>query len=204
MKGFFALFSDSAKELKSIRTLTTTGLLMAIAVILRSTAIQITIDVRISFAFLAIAMIGMLFGPAVGGMAGFGVDFIGFLFNKTGNPYYFPLSLVAIFSGIIYGVFLYKRNVGAKKFVVLACLSRVVVVLVCNLCLNSYLIYTGFINKNFEIFSSDGWNSFFTWLLASQRITKNIIQLPFDIVLMCILLPIAYFAFKRVRKQFAR
>ncbi len=204
MKGFFALFSNSAKELKSIRTLTTSGLLMAIAIVLRSVAIQITPDLRISFAFLAIAMIGMLFGPVVGGMAGFGTDFIGFLFDKTGNAYYFPLSLVAILSGVLYGIFLYRKNVGATKFVVLVGISRVIVVLVCNLCLNSYFIYTGFINKNFQLFSSDGWNSFFTWLLVTQRITKNVIQLPIDVVLMCILLPIAYLAFKRVRKSYVR
>lgn len=204
MKGFFALFSNSARELKSIRTLTTTGVLMAVAIVLRSTAIQITTDLRISFAFLSIAIIGMLFGPVIGGMAGFGTDFIGFLFDKTGNAYYFPLSLVAILSGVIYGIFLYKKDVGAKRFIILAGFSRVVVVLVCNLCLNSYLLYTGFINKNFSIFSAEGWNSFFTWIVASQRITKNAIQLPFDIILMCTLLPVAYFAFKRVRKSYAR
>jgi len=137
-------------------------------------------------------------------MAGFGTDFIGFLFDKTGNAYYFPLSLVAILSGVLYGIFLYRKNVGATKFVVLVGISRVIVVLVCNLCLNSYFIYTGFINKNFQLFSSDGWNSFFTWLLVTQRITKNVIQLPIDVVLMCILLPIAYLAFKRVRKSYVR
>lgn len=203
MKGFFALFKESAKELKSIRTLTTAGVLMALAIVLRATSVQITPEVRISFAYLAIAIIGMLFGPVVAGMAGFGTDFIGFLFNNTGYPYYFPLSLVAIMSGVIYGIFMYKKYSSKKKFLVFACLSRILVVLLCNICLNSYLFYTGFVNKDFHFFSSEGWDSFITWLLASQRITKNVIQLPFDLILVCTLLPMAYYLYNKVRKSFA-
>ena len=43
---------------------------MALAIVLRATSVQITPEVRISFAYLAIAIIGMLFGPVVAGMAG--------------------------------------------------------------------------------------------------------------------------------------
>ena len=203
MKGFYSLFSDSAKELSKLRTLTTTGILMAIAIVLRSTSIQITMDLRISFAFLAIAVIGMLFGPVVGGMAGLGTDFIGFLFDRTGQPYYPPLTLVAILSGVIYGLFLYRKDIKSKFFFVKICISRIIVVVFCNICLNSYLLYTGFVNKSFELFSSDGWGSFFAWIVAKQRITKNVLQLPFDLVLMCALLPIAYISFKRISKSYA-
>ncbi len=65
MKGFFALFKESAKELKSIRTLTTAGVLMALAIVLRATSVQITPEVRISFAYFVRYSSGISLSPYI-------------------------------------------------------------------------------------------------------------------------------------------
>ena len=65
MKSFFYLFYESFKSLKDIRTLTTTGILIALSLAIGFFSIDVTPDLRINFAFLAICTIGMLYGPVV-------------------------------------------------------------------------------------------------------------------------------------------
>ena len=65
MRGFLSLFTDSARELKQVRALTVTALLMALGIVLRSLSIPIGTDIRITFSFLGIAAIAMLYGPVV-------------------------------------------------------------------------------------------------------------------------------------------
>lgn len=51
MRGFLSLFTDSARELKQVRALTVTALLMALGIVLRSLSIPIGTDIRITFSF---------------------------------------------------------------------------------------------------------------------------------------------------------
>ena len=53
MRGFLSLFTDSARELKQVRTITVAALFMALSIVLRTIAIPIGTDIRITFAFLA-------------------------------------------------------------------------------------------------------------------------------------------------------
>lgn len=196
MKSFFSIFRESAKEFKNLRSLTTTAMFMALAVILRVISIQVTADIRITFAFIAIAVIAMLYGPVMAGAANISVDFIGFLLdNKSARGYYPPLALVTILAGVLYGIFLYRKEIN----VIFIALSRIVVVLICNLALNSYFIYTGFVNKHFELFSGKDITAFKVWI--TPRIIKNAIQLPVDIVLLCVLLPVIFEIYKKIYKK---
>ena len=55
MKGFFNLFVRSAKELKNIRCLCVTAMLVALDLVLKFTlSIQVTSSIKISFAFIEI------------------------------------------------------------------------------------------------------------------------------------------------------
>ena len=71
MKRFLAIFSDSAKELTNLRCIVMTGMLIAVHVLL-SIFVMIPIgeNIKISFSFLALASIGMLFGPIPAAIAG--------------------------------------------------------------------------------------------------------------------------------------
>lgn len=84
MKIFGRMFYDSFKSLKDLRTLTTTGILIALAFAIRSFSIEVTPDLRIGFTFLATCTIGMLYGPVVCGMSTFVLDFLGYIVqNKS-------------------------------------------------------------------------------------------------------------------------
>ncbi len=199
MNGFFSMFKRSAMSLKELRTLTTTGMLLAMAVAIRSLAIQVTPDLRIVFAFVPICVIAMLYGPVVCGMSTVALDLIGyFIDNKSARGYSPQLAAVVMLSGVIYGIFLYREKINMYMII----LARSAVVLICNVCLNSYFIYTLYINNKFSIFGSDSkmWDTFFTWMWTSFRIPKNLGLLPLDMIILVVVLPAAMLAYKRVRK----
>ena len=81
MKSFFSLFSDSAGELKKVTTITVTGMLMALSIVLRNLAINISADLRITFAFLGIMAVAMLYGPVVTMIATTGIDVMGYFLD---------------------------------------------------------------------------------------------------------------------------
>lgn len=211
MKSFFSKFTDSAKSLGEIRTITVTGMLLALAVAIRSLGINITADARIVFTCVPISIIAMLFGPVVCGMSTFALDIIGFLIdNKSARGYSIELSLVVILSGIIYGIILYRADIrctksdikGSVMSILRIMLARGLVVLICNMMLNSYFIYSLYVNKDFSVFTSLGdknmMNQFMTWFVTS-RLPKNVTY-PVDIMLLSIVLPSANFAYKSVFK----
>ena len=68
MKKFVALFTDSYRELKSVRTITTMAMLAAIAIILGMFSIEYGNFIRIGFSSIPNGIIAYLFGPTVGGI----------------------------------------------------------------------------------------------------------------------------------------
>lgn len=209
MKSFLSLFTDSAKSLRELRTLTTTGMLLALAVAIRSLAIQVTLDLRIVFTFLPICVIGLLYGPVVCGMSTFALDLIGFIIdNKSARGYSIELALIVLMSGVFYGIFLYKKDIAKLSFknILSIILARGSVIIICNILLNSYFLYSLYINKEFSVVSFIGdsglRNAFLTWW--TPRITKNLVQFPVDIVLLSVVLPAASIAYKSVMKYTVR
>ncbi len=204
MKSFFNLFADSAKSLKNLRTVATTGMLLAMAVAIRSLAIQVTPDLRIVFTCIPISLIGLLYGPVVCGMSTFALDLIGFLIdNKSARGYSIELALVVILSGVLYGIFLYKHTIRPQWSDILrVAASRFSVILICNICLNSYFLYTLYVNPDFSLLgATDAMrSSFAVWL--TPRVVKNLGQFPIDVLLLSLVIPAAQAAYCRVRSQF--
>lgn len=103
---FFEKFGKSALELKSLRCITVTGVIIALDLVLKLVSIKITSDLKITFAYLGLATIGMLFGPTVAFLAGTITDILGYLLNSEGG--FSPLfTLVEAVGAMIYGIFLY-------------------------------------------------------------------------------------------------
>ena len=204
MKSFFNLFADSAKSLKSLRTIATTGMLLAMAIAIRSLAIQVTPDLRIVFTCIPISLIGLLYGPVVCGMSTFALDIIGFLIdNKSARGYSIELALVVILSGILYGIFLYKHTVKPQWSDILrVAAARFAVIFICNICLNSYFLYTLYVNPEITLFGDDEAmrNAFSVWIMP--RVIKNLGQFPIDVVLLSLVIPAAQAAYCRVRSQY--
>lgn len=163
------IFVRSLHELKSTRCLALTALLISvnIALDLLGLTIKLPPNLRISFGFLCNAAVGMLFGPAVGMMAGVCTDVLGYFAGNLTMGAYFPgWTLTAVVAGVFWGLWLYPRRVtvgralGAK-----ACIN-----LFCNIGLNTlWLTMTG----------GDAMR-----VLLVLRVPKNLILLPIETVLL--------------------
>jgi len=185
------MFKKSFGELKNIQSLSTTGVLIAVFVVLKAYATVIVgPTLKISFAFTALAAIGMLFGPVVAVIAAVPCDMIGALLQGGGVLPGF--TLVIMFEGLVYGLLLYgyevKRTV-LKNVKLIA--AQAIVVFVSQLVLNTaVLAYYGIIGGSGETVFS----------LIAVRALKNLIEFPVDtVILFAVLIPLKI-AHKRIFK----
>lgn len=197
MKGLFNSFAMSAKEFTKLRSLTITAMLIGLSMIIEMFSIDIGF-VKLNFAFIAIAAIGMLFGPTVGIVAGLACDIVGFIAHPA--PTFLPLyTLAAGLQGMIYGVLLYHRAYGseiadssskAKKnisFVIRIVAARLLDVIIINLLINTALnLHYGFIPEA----------AYGAAIIA--RVAKNVIELGIDLPLLFVVLPAVMMAYRRV------
>lgn len=206
---FFASFKKSAAELKSLRCLCVTAILIALDLVLKSVAtINVTKDMKITFAFLALASVGMLFGPVVAFLAGTVTDILGMLIANNIGAFNPMFTLIEALGAMIYGIFLYdlrfsdSNTLGGKftnkndiKQLLRIVLSKVTVVIVCNLILTPLAL----IVSN----SMEAGTFVYAPVLAKYpvRLIKNAVQCPVDIVLLFAVLPIISTAYNRVFKR---
>ena len=110
------MFQESFKEFKDLRAVLVTGLLVSLSMVIESFSLNLGFA-KINFAFLAIAAIGMLYGPSVSLCAGAVCDILGFLVKPDGA--FFPLyTLIGAAQGLIYGIIAYRKlsNKTGKSF----------------------------------------------------------------------------------------
>lgn len=199
MKSFFRMFATSAKEFKSIKSIAITGVFIAVSMLIESFSIDIGYT-KLNFAFIAIAVIGMLFGPTVSVFAGFACDVVGFMVHPTGGflPAY---TLVAGLQGFIYGVVLYHKfnvhplNVKGKDITpfIRIVVARLLDVVIINLFLNTAL------NLHYGFIPQAAYPS-----AIAARTAKNLIELAIDIPLLFIILPVCLVAYKRTVRTKAK
>ena len=184
------VFLRSYRELKSIRTLCATALLLAakIAVGVLVT-VPLTEDLRISFGFLFSGAIGMLFGPVVGGLAGIVSDLVTFMFRPMGA--YFPgFTLSACLSGMLYGLAFYGVTFSALtkgklwlRLIAAQVANNLLINLILNTLWNAMLIGKGF------------------FVLLPARFLKNVLLLPIEIPLLFALLLIVERIWARLPRE---
>ena len=147
MKSFFSMFKQSAGELKNIRCLTVTGILVAIFIVLDMCSFKVGDFIKINFAFVALSSIGMLFGPVPAVLAALAGDLIGCILS--GQAPLPLLSCTAMLEGLLYGIFLYKKD--GIKLVTMSIIARVVDSLIISLVLNTaILMHYGFMTQTTE------------------------------------------------------
>lgn len=197
MKSFFSAFANSAKEFKHIRTLAITGVFIAISMILEMYSINLQF-VKINFAFLAIAVIGMLFGPTVGFFAALACDIVGFMVNPA-SAFILAYTLVAGLQGVIYGCCLYHKvswfkgeSARPAKSKNIELMSRAVVARLLDVIIINLLINTA-LNLHYGFIPSQAYGA-----AIITRVAKNVIELAADLPLLFILLPTALMAYKRL------
>lgn len=159
-------FSDSARALRHTQTLTITGILLAIQMLLSSFGVfQLTQSVKISLAHLALVPTAMLFGPVVAGIQGALSDLLGFLLRPSG-PYFPGFTLTALLGGVIYGLMLYKTERKLWQII----LARLLVAVFINIGLNT--VFLAMLYGPAQ------------WAALPLRAMKNFLQLPIDCVLL--------------------
>ena len=203
--AFFGIFKRSAKELSDQRCITVTAILIALDLVLKFYLNwQVTDELKISFAFVAIAAIGMLYGPTVGALACVVTDVVGFLIKPSGT--FSPLfTLVEVMGGVLYGLFLYGfnpikpdlespkaffksvfSNWGAALRITLAKIS---VAVMCNLIMTPLFITLQKQMEASDFTPAVFWAGFIS--RVGTRLVKNAIEAPIHIlILMLTLFPI--------------
>lgn len=175
MKGFFELFKRSALELKNIRCLTATAMLIALDLALKAAAtVDLTAYLKISFAFIAMASIGMLFGPTVAFFAGMITDVLGFMIRPSG-AFDIRFTLIEALGGLLYGLFLYNAQ-NDRWLLPRVIAAKSTVVVICN-----------FILTTLAMVSLTG-SGFFA--LLPMRAVKSIVELPVHVIILSVVLPV--------------
>ena len=163
-------FRQSAQELKQVRTLTGVAMLLAMSVVISFTAsVRVTETIKIGLGYLITALLGMLYGPFTAALAAGAGDLIKYLLKPDG-AYFFGFTLTAMLGGGVYGVFFYRERCTIPR----AIASKATVSLLLNCLLNTVWV---------------SWLYGMPFLGAlGPRVIKNLMALPFEIVLLYIVL----------------
>ncbi|MDO5725289.1 MAG: folate family ECF transporter S component [Tissierellia bacterium] len=102
--------------MKDTKKMATIAMLIAIQLVLTRFLSVASPLKRISFAFIALALNGALFGPIIAAISAALVDFIGALLFPIG-PYFAGFTLTAAIAGLIYGLFLHNREINFKNII---------------------------------------------------------------------------------------
>ena len=122
-------FSLKGADIKDVRTLTGSALLIALAVIIDFFRLVISNVLEISFEFVAYAVAGILYGPIIGGMVGGISDIIQYIVRPSGA--FFPgFTLNAILSGFIFGLFLYNKKITVKRVALAVLVEGIIITLI--------------------------------------------------------------------------
>jgi len=152
MKGFFisnkgpattegGLFFMQQKNSNTQR-LVIMALLVAISIILSRFLSIAAWNLKIGFAFVPVALAGMIFGPIPAAIVAAVADFLGALLFPIGQ--FFPgFTLTAFLNGLLYGIFLYKKA-DLKNVVLAAIVTQIIGSLLLNTLWISMLYGTPF------------------------------------------------------------
>lgn len=202
MAWIFSSFKRSAEQLRQVRTLALTGLLIALTILLSMYTLRLTPTLKLGFSFLGKASIGMFCGPLIGLLAGCVTDIVGFLL--AGGGVYYPIfTLIEAFAGMLYGLFLYNLQVPVLPdksidelklrflprmrqffftkvnavFFFRALGARLAITVLCNLVMNTAALYV-----LYDV------GAFTPWFMP--RLIKNVVMFPIELIVMLLALPI--------------
>ena len=113
-----------------IRKIAYTAILIACDILLTRVLAINTAVMKIGLGFLAVALCSTLYGPLWGAMAAAIGDILGSVIFPTG-AYYFPFTVTAALTGLIFGLFLY-RKFSVKKAVIAAAVNVTAVSYIMN------------------------------------------------------------------------
>ena len=174
-----AYWKDAASELKDVKMLVVTALMIALRVALKPLAIPLGPQLSIQTAMLATALGAMIFGPVMAIPAAIVSDTIGFIIWPTGE-YFLPFVLTEIASTMIYALCLYRAKPSSLRVV----LSRFFICFFVNVILQQVIFAWQYAYMGNPEESSKQILGMFT----VARIFKNLCFFPIESVVLTLFL----------------
>ena len=170
---------DAANELKSVKMLVITALMIALRIVLKPLAIPLGPQLSIQTAMLATSLGAMIYGPVVAIPAAIISDTIGFMIYPTGD-YFLPFVLTEIASTMFYALFLYRAKVTPTRVM----LSRFCICFFVNVVLQQF-IYAWWYSY---IGNPEDAKESIMGIMTLSRILKNVAMFPIESVVLTIFL----------------
>ena len=176
-----AYWRDALAEMRDIKMLVITALLVALRIALKPFAIYIGPQMAIQTATLATALGAMIFGPVVAIPAAIISDTIGFMIFPTGD-YFLPFMLTEIAGTMIYALCLYRAKPSATRVII----ARFLICFLVNVVLQQFIFawqYTYMGNPEKAKDSIMG-------IMTTARIFKNLFFFPIESVVITLFLKV--------------
>jgi len=174
-----AYWKDAAAEMKSIKMLVVTALMIALRIALKPLAIPLGPQLSIQTAMLATALGAMIFGPVVAIPAAIISDTIGFMIFPTGD-YFLPFVLTEIASTMIYALCLYRAKPSATRVII----ARFFICFFVNIIMQQFIFawqYTYMGNP-------DGAKNAVLSIMTTARLAKNLFFFPIESIVLTLFL----------------
>ena len=174
-----AYWRDAANELKDIKMLVITALMIALRIALKPLAIPLGPQMSIQTATLATALGAMIFGPVMAIPAAIISDTIGFMIYPTGD-YFLPFMLTEIASTLAYALCLYRAKPNATRVII----ARFFICFAVNVVLQQFIFawqYTYMGNP-------DKAKDAIVGIMTQARIFKNLFFFPIESVVITLFL----------------
>ena len=140
-------FPSSLRELKNVRALAAIAMLLALRIVLgmfaNATLPCFGNTVKLSAAFIPIAVTGALFGPVPAGLVGALGDVLSFIIAPTGGSYFPGFTISGLLTGMIYGFVLYGEKLRLPRIAIAWAVNTLVV----ETFLAAYWLYTLYANE---------------------------------------------------------
>ena len=176
-----AYWRDAAAEMKDIKMLVVTALMIALRIALKPFAIYIGPQMAIQTATLATALGAMIFGPVVAIPAAIISDTVGFMLFPSGD-YFLPFMLTEIASTMFYALCLYRAKPSATRVII----ARFLICFVVNVVLQQFIFawqYTYMGNPDKAKDSIMG-------IMTVARLFKNLFFFPIESVVITLFLKV--------------
>ena len=176
-----AYWRDAAAEMKDIKMLVVTALMIALRIALNPFAIYIGPQMAIQTATLATALGAMIFGPVVAIPVAMISDTIGFMLFPNGD-YFLPFMLTEIASTMFYALCLYRAKPSATRVII----ARFLICFVVNVVLQQLIFawqYTYMGNPEKAKSSIMG-------IMTIARLFKNLFFFPIESVVITLFLKV--------------
>ena len=176
-----AYWRDAAAEMKDIKMLVITALMIALRIALKPFAIYIGPQMAIQTATLATALGAMIFGPVLAIPAAMISDTIGFMIFPTGD-YFLPFMLTEIASTLFYALCFYRAKPNATRVII----ARFLICFVVNVVLQQFIFAWQYTYMGNPEKAKDA----IMGIMTQARIFKNLFFFPIETVVITLFLKV--------------